>query len=85
MNNRYLNQVLFSNFCRNFLGSFIAAREIFFVVSFAAVLIAGNLFLAFLQLPTFMLPAHHHQRSINIRQSGIPPIINEILSKLTNF
>jgi len=47
----------------SFLGSYIAARELYFLVALVTVLLAGSTLLAFFQLPNFFLPVHHIQRS----------------------
>lgn len=50
--------------CSSYIGSYIAIRELYFLVGLISILVAGNVLITFLQLPSMFLPVYHNQRSL---------------------
>jgi len=48
----------------SYIGSYIAIRELYFLVGLISILLAGNVLITFLQLPSMFLPVYHNQRSL---------------------
>ncbi|XP_035713403.1 uncharacterized protein LOC118437939 [Folsomia candida] len=67
-------------------GTFIAIRELYFLVGLVTVLIAGNVLLTFFQLPSLFLPVHHNQRrSSHPHHVDIVDLIENFAQKWTTF
>lgn len=70
-------------FYSSYIGGYIAIRELYFLVGLLTILVAGNVLITFLQLPSMFLPVYHNQRSL---QSGIfGPEFGETLDKIDSF